>query len=117
MALHLNPALLTRAATGAFPSFRWLLCICHGRSDCCSQFFGAGASADVGRADLRLGENFSDGIFYGVGGFWCAQVAQHHCARPDLPDGVCDSLSGYVWSGAVDWLEHRGEFFFWVEIR
>src|ERR1700730_4049239 len=44
-------------------------------------------------------------------------MAQHHGSRPNLTDGVRDSLAGNVWRGAVHGLEHRGEFFLGVQIR
>src|ERR1700730_13556082 len=43
-------------------------------------------------------------------------MLQHHGSRPDLADGVGNSLPGDVGSGAVDGLEHGWKYPFRVDI-
>src|SRR3712207_8702128 len=46
-----------------------------------------------------------------------AEMLEHHCARPDLPDRIGNTLAGNVRRGAVNGLEERREFPLRVEDR
>src|ERR1700730_10317801 len=43
-------------------------------------------------------------------------MTQHHRARPDLADRIRHAFAGNVWSRSVNWLEHRGELSFRIQM-
>src|SRR5215469_1083415 len=83
-----------------------LLMSAHLRGNRHSQFIGRGGTSDIRGPHVSLSQDCRDSGFHSVGGLRLAQMAEHHSAGPNLPDGISDSFSRDVWSGAVNRLEH-----------
>jgi hypothetical protein len=65
----------------------------------------AGVAADVGRANIGMGQHLENGLLDRVSGLHFAEVFQHHRARPDLGHGICDPPSRDVGSGTMNRLK------------
>ena len=58
-------------------------------------------------------ENYHDDIFadngfgqHCISGRFVPQMFEHHCARPDLTDGIGDEATGNIRSGPMHGFEH-----------
>jgi len=92
-----------------------ILAFQRGANRCC-HLGGGGGAAEIRCRGLTRGECALDRLEQGGARIRFSQVIQHHGRAPEARDRVGDAFAGDVEAGAMNRLEHGGEFSLRVEV-